>query len=77
LFIPRELDQLVLACLQKDPNMRPQNAGELFRMATNCHACDDWNADVARSWWELHLPEFTGPLTIPAAATTSVQAAAV
>ncbi len=75
--IPRELDQRVLACLQKDPDMRPQHAGELFRLATNCHACDGWNADVARSWWEMHLPEFTGPLTIPAAATTSVQAAAL
>ncbi len=30
--IPRELDELVLACLQKDPDMRPQNAEELFRM---------------------------------------------
>ena len=37
---PRELDELVLACLQKDPNRRPQNAGELFRMAHNCRACE-------------------------------------
>ena len=31
--IPRELDELVLACLEKDPDRRPQNAEELFRMA--------------------------------------------
>ena len=30
LRIPRELDELVLACLNKDPNQRPQNAEELF-----------------------------------------------
>jgi serine/threonine-protein kinase len=61
--IPRELDELVLACLQKDPNRRPQNAGELFRMAYNCRACEGWNDETAAAWWEAHLPELTGPLT--------------
>ena len=60
--IPRELDELVLACLQKDPARRPQNAGELFRMAYDCRACDGWNADAAEAWWQAHLPELTGPL---------------
>jgi serine/threonine protein kinase len=64
--IPRELDELVLACLQKDPNLRPQNAGELFQMATDCRVCDDgWSQEIARGWWEQHLPEFTGPLSAP------------
>jgi serine/threonine-protein kinase len=62
--IPRELDELVLACLQKDPNLRPQNAGELFQMAHECRTCDGWTQTQARAWWEHHLPEFTGPLTI-------------
>jgi eukaryotic-like serine/threonine-protein kinase len=62
--IPRELDDLVLACLQKDPARRPQNAGELFRMAYNCRACEGWDAEAAEAWWQAHLPEFTGPLTI-------------
>ncbi len=54
----------MLACLQKDPKKRPQNAGELFRMAHNCHACDGWSPEMAESWWRVHLPEFTGPLTV-------------
>ncbi len=62
--IPRELDELVLACLQKDPSRRPQNAGELFRMAYNCHACEGWDAEAAEAWWKVHLPELTGPLTV-------------
>src|SRR5262249_55630973 len=33
LTIPREIDELVLACLEKDPKKRPQNAEELLRMA--------------------------------------------
>ena len=44
--IPRELDALVLSCLEKDPNKRPQNAEELFRMAWGCTACDTWNQEL-------------------------------
>ena len=62
--IPRELDDLVLACLQKDPNLRPQNAEELFRMAKGCTVCGNWDNAEARRWWEAHLPELSGPLTL-------------
>jgi serine/threonine-protein kinase len=62
--IPRELDDLVLACLNKDPRKRPQNAEELFAMAWQCRSCEDWNQPSARTWWEAHLPELCGPLTI-------------
>jgi serine/threonine-protein kinase len=65
--IPRELDELVLACLQKDPARRPQNAGELFRMAYNCRTAEGWNADAAEAWWQAHLPELTGPLAVTTA----------
>ena len=62
--IPRELDDLVMACLQKNPNDRPQNAEELLKMACSCRTCDSWSSDMAREWWERHLPEFTGPLSV-------------
>jgi eukaryotic-like serine/threonine-protein kinase len=62
--IPRELDELVLACLQKDPKKRPQSAGELFRMAQKCSPGDRWDSEQARLWWEVHLPELTGPLVV-------------
>jgi len=61
--IPRELDEMVIACLQKDPNKRPQNAEELFQMA-NRQTCDGWNYAIAGSWWEMHLPEMTRPLIL-------------
>ena len=41
--IPPELDELVLACLQKDPNKRPQNAEVLLEMACGCKTGDCWN----------------------------------
>jgi serine/threonine-protein kinase len=62
--IPPELDELVLACLQKDPDKRPQNAEVVFKMACGCKTCDRWNSDLAQTWWEKHLPEFTGPLSL-------------
>ena len=62
--IPRELDDLVLACLEKDPNRRPQDAGQVFEIACRCHSGDSWNTGHAKTWWETHLPELTGPLTV-------------
>jgi serine/threonine-protein kinase len=64
LTIPRELDDLVMACLEKDPNRRPQDAGLLFDMACHCTTCSAWDNAMARRWWETHLMELTGPLTL-------------
>jgi serine/threonine protein kinase len=63
--IPREVDDLVLACLEKDPNRRPQDAQELLRMVQKCRSRDNWDADQAKGWWEKHLLELTGPLALP------------
>jgi eukaryotic-like serine/threonine-protein kinase len=65
LKIPRELDQLVLACLEKNPNNRPPDAEALFNLTCRCRSTDGWDAAQAREWWEQHLPEFTGALTLP------------
>ncbi|HSK10959.1 MAG TPA: serine/threonine-protein kinase [Vicinamibacterales bacterium] len=76
--IPRELDALIMRCLEKDPDRRPRDAGELLAMARECRACDAWDNDVAREWWELHLSELTQTLTlaVPAAAAVSPVAVA-
>ena len=71
LRIPRELDELVLSCLEKAPKDRPQNAEELFRMAVGCKTCETWNQASARNWWQTHLPDLTGPLTLTESDTSS------
>jgi eukaryotic-like serine/threonine-protein kinase len=65
--IPHELERLVLACLEKNPNDRPRDAEELFALTCRCRSDEVWSASQARDWWEHHLPEFTGTLTVPEA----------
>jgi serine/threonine-protein kinase len=62
--ISPELDAIVMACLQKDPSRRPQDAEELFHLTADCKTCEGWTHDIARTWWEHHLPEMTGPLIL-------------
>jgi serine/threonine-protein kinase len=66
--VPPELDAIVLACLEKDPNRRPQNAEELLAIAWGCTSCEGWSQKRAKAWWETYLPEMTGPLTLEDAA---------
>ena len=63
LTIPPEIDALVLACLEKDPDKRPQHAEELLLAACGC-SCDAWDQPQAKRWWQTHLPDLTGPLTL-------------
>jgi eukaryotic-like serine/threonine-protein kinase len=54
--IPSELDQLVLACLAKDPAKRPQSARDLERRLTAVRVADTWTSENASAWWSEHLP---------------------
>ncbi len=50
--VPPKLESVVLDCLAKDPNLRPESAAVL---AERLAACDDvapWTADQARAWWK-------------------------
>ncbi len=62
--IPPELDEFVLACLEKDPDRRPQNAQQLLQMLDRVRLRDTWDNDAARGWWEKHLLDLAGPLTL-------------
>ena len=62
--IPREIDDLVLACLRKDPNRRPRSAEELGRLASGYKTANAWDQQAAKKWWEAHLPQLTTPATV-------------
>jgi serine/threonine-protein kinase len=54
--IPRSVDALVLACLEKDPVRRPQDALALSKRLAECEAAGDWSNAQAELWWRAHLP---------------------
>jgi serine/threonine protein kinase len=68
LHVPRDLERLVMACLEKDPARRPQSARELLQRLSEVSLDRPWTSDNARAWWELHLAELTGPLDAESAA---------
>jgi hypothetical protein len=55
--IPPELDALVMACLDKDPERRPQSAAELRRRLLAIDFKSPWTQERAERWWQTHLPE--------------------
>jgi eukaryotic-like serine/threonine-protein kinase len=54
--IPPELDELVLQCLAKDPEQRPQSARELAQRLTAIRAEGMWTEVRAQAWWIKHEP---------------------
>jgi serine/threonine-protein kinase len=54
--IPPALDQLVMACLAKDPAERPQSAKELSRRLSEITGINPWTEERASEWWDTHQP---------------------
>jgi hypothetical protein len=54
--IPYELEALVLACLAKRPECRPQSADELAAQLTAVPLQREWTVERAREWWNRHRP---------------------
>lgn len=55
--IPRGLEQVILACLEKDPADRPHSARELDDLLSRSVPNDAWGAEEAKDWWTLHEQE--------------------
>jgi len=65
LTIPREIDEIVLACLEKDPDHRPQDAGAVGQRIAAFSLSKGWTNIRAQAWWQTHLPHLSQPLTQP------------
>jgi serine/threonine-protein kinase len=54
--IPPDLDALVLSCLAKDRNQRPQSIHDLLQRLDAIPLPQSWTDTRAREWWTMHLP---------------------
>jgi serine/threonine protein kinase len=71
--IPDALERIVLQCLAKSPDARPQSAASLGALLAACPVLR-WTADDAEQWWNQYLPP-SSPLrgvTQPALGTPAI-----
>lgn len=53
--VPRDLEQVILRCLAKDPAERFQSTSELVEALDRCDAAGEWTRSHARQWWTLNV----------------------
>ncbi len=57
LDVPDDLESVIVECLAKDPDGRPESARDLARRLAACTDAGRWSDDDAAGWWDTHLPE--------------------
>ncbi|HEY6051553.1 MAG TPA: serine/threonine protein kinase, partial [Thermoanaerobaculia bacterium] len=49
--LPLKLERVVLDCLEKDPNSRPDSARAVMERLDACDDVEPWAEEEARRWW--------------------------
>ena len=57
--VPEDLERVILGCLAKSPEDRPQSANDLRERLLACASARTWTKDDAGRWWDEHGQEVT------------------
>lgn len=52
--VPEDLENAILACLEKSRAKRPQTARDLAQRLARCPAAAEWTLEDAEAWWARH-----------------------
>lgn len=58
--VPADLEQVILQCLEKDPDKRPADAESLLDRLNACADAGRWSQQDARGWWQTYQAAFIG-----------------
>jgi serine/threonine protein kinase len=72
--ISSAMEEILLRCLEKDPELRPQSAGGLRDLLLATPAAVAWTPELRTAWWETH---HSSPLPAADAFDTSTPLATV
>jgi serine/threonine-protein kinase len=73
--VPGELEAVILACLEKDPERRPQSTAELRERLDAC-GVPRWDSGRADGWWSQHRAAVeSAPIDVATAKTILVDGA--
>jgi len=69
--LPGDLEELVLACMAKQPEGRPASAERLASRLAECRFETPWTRERARAWWESRVGDAGGgPASLTGTAST-------
>jgi tRNA A-37 threonylcarbamoyl transferase component Bud32 len=57
LEIPSRVEELIMTCLEKDPDKRPPSMKVVHGVLEDCRLGKVWDEEHAIHWWQLHTPE--------------------
>ncbi len=63
--VPEDIEQIVLRCLEKDPDHRYQDVEDFAAALDGCESAGRWTREDANAWWETNGAVAEDPDAIP------------